>query len=187
MKNIIKIVIPLLLLLTASLFAQEENYSKYPGYVNFGNLSVFEKGEEATEVLIDSNLLRMVASFTQGKDDDSNELSGLIGGLKLIRVNTFEVSPSSKSELISKVKKIEKDLRKKNWQRMIMTKSKGEITNIFVKTGKKSNKFVGLAIMSIDEDGEASFVNIVGNIDMRTIGKLSKKFDIPGLDSLKNK
>jgi len=187
MKNLIKVIIPLLLLLTVSVFAQEEDYSKYPGYVNFGNLSVFEKGEEATEVLIDSNLLKMVANFTKGKDNGSNELSGLIGGLKLIRVNTFEVSPSSKSELISKVKRIEKDLRKKNWQRMVMTKSKGAITNIFVKTGKNADKFVGLAIMSIDEDGEASFVNIVGNIDMKTIGKLSNKFDIPGLDSLNSK
>ena len=186
MKNLIKIIIPLLLLTGLSIFAQEEDYSKYPGYVNFGDLSVFENGDEVTEVLIDQNLLKMVAKFTKGKEDSSNALSNLIGGLKLIRVNTFEVSPSNKDELILKVKKIEKDLNNKNWQRMVKAKSKGEITNIYVKTDESSDAIIGLAIMSIDKGGEASFVNIVGNIDMETIGKLSNKFDIPGLDSLDN-
>lgn len=189
MKNLIKITIALLLLSGFTMFAQnqDEDYSKYPGYVNFGDLSVFEKGDEVTEVLIDQNLLKMVAKFTKGKEDSSNALSNLIGGLKLIRVNTFKVSPSSKGELLSKVKLIEKDLKKKKWERMVKAKSKGEITNIFVKTDNNSDKIIGLTIMSIDKSGEASFVNIVGNIDMETIGKLSNKFDIPGLDSLNNK
>ncbi len=187
MRNLIKSILAILLVTGVSIFAQDEDYSKYPGYVDFGDLSVFENGEEVTEVLIDHNLLKMVAKFTKGRDEDSQELSNLLNGLQLIRVNTFEVSPSNKSELIAKVKKIEKDLKKQNWQRMVKAKSKDEITNIFLKTDENTDQIIGLAIMSIDSDGEASFVNIVGNIDMETIGKLSNKFDIPGLDTLNNK
>lgn len=186
MKNLIKIFLILTIIPLMLLKAQDEDYSNLQGYVNFGDLSVFEGGDEVTEVLIDHNLLKLVAKFTEGRNKKDKELSELIGGLKLIRVNTFEVSPSNKEQLVARVKKIEKDLKNKNWQRIVRTKSKDEITNIFIKTDNKTDKIVGLAIMSLDSLGEASFVNIVGNINMETIGKLSNKFDIPGLDSLDN-
>ncbi len=186
MKNPIKITLVFIVLSLIKIHAQNVDYSKLPGYVNFGDLSVFESGNEVTEVLIDHNLLKLVAKFTEGRGEDEDELSNLIGGLQLIRVNTFEVSPSDKEELLRRVKKIERDLRKKNWQRIVRTKSKDEVTNIFIRTDNQSDKIVGLAIMTLDSLGEASFVNIVGNIDMETVGKLSNKFDIPGLDSLDN-
>ncbi len=186
MKSSIKILFILTFFTLITLNAQDIDYSKLPGYVNFGDLSVFESGDEVTEVLIDHNLLKLVAKFTEGRDEEEKELSNLIGGLQLIRVNTFEVSPSDKQELLARVKEIEKDLRNKNWQRIVRTKSKDEITNIFIKTDNENDNIVGLAIMTLDSLGEASFVNIVGNIDMETVGKLSNKFDIPGLDSLDN-
>ncbi len=187
MKSLIKLTLAVLMLTGITLLAQDEDYSKYPGYVDFGDLSVFENGEEVTEVLIDHNLLQMVANFTEGQNEDAQELSELLNGLQLIRVNTFEVSPGNKQQLIEKVKKIEKDLYSQHWKRIVKAKSRDEITDIFIKSDKGAKGIQGLAIMSIDKDGEASFVNIVGNIDMKTIGKLSNKFDIPGLDTLSNK
>ena len=70
---------------------RKNDYSKYPGYANFGDLAALEDGEMVTEIIIEEKLLRMVSKFT--KDDD--ELSDLIGGLKLIKVNTFEVTPGN--------------------------------------------------------------------------------------------
>ena len=37
--------------------------------------------------------------------------------------------------------------------------------------------------MSIDDDGEATFVNIVGEIDPRQVGKLASQYNIDHLDS----
>ena len=39
---------------------------------------------------------------------------------------------------------------------------------------------------SLEKSGEAAFVNIVGTIDLKTIGKLGKKFDIPQLEGIKD-
>lgn len=181
MKTLIKISVVLLIVSSAILFAQETDYSKYAGYANFGNLAALEDGEETTEILIEDKLLRMVSKFT--KDDE--ELSDLIGGLKLIKVNTFEVTPGNSEELMKRAKAIDAELMGKNWDRIVKTKSKGEIANVYIKT-KGDDEFVGLTVVSIDESGEAAFVNIVGNINMDALGKLGQKFDIPGLDDIHN-
>jgi len=44
-----------------------------------------------------------------------------------------------------------------------------------------------LVIIAIDKTGKASLVNIVGKIDMETIGKLSEKFDFPDVNKMKEK
>jgi len=180
MKALTKYLIAILLLATINISAQETDYSKYPGFVNFGDLASLEDGEEVTEVLIEEKLLRMVSKFT----DDDQELSNLIGGLKLIKVNTFEVTPANSSQLMDRAKLIDKELMNKKWDRIVKTKSKGEVANVYIKTAG-DDQFVGLTVVSIDEGGEAAFVNIVGTINMDALGKLGKKFDIPGLDDIK--
>jgi hypothetical protein len=181
MKTLTNLFVMLFLAATVNLLAQEEtNYSIYPGYANFGDLSALEDGEMVTEILIEEKLLRMVAKFTQ----EDEELSNLIGELKLIKVNTFEVTPSNSDKLIERANSIDKDLMSNKWDRIVKTKSKGEVVNVYIKT-RGDEDFVGLTVVSIDEGGEAAFVNIVGTINMEALGKLGQKFDIPGLDDIK--
>jgi len=179
MKTLIKILSVLVLMSAASIMAQEKDYSGYAGFANFGDLSALEDGEMVTEILIEEKLLRMVAKFT--KDDE--ELSDLIGGLKLIKVNTFEVTPSNSEELMDRAKSIDRDLMAQNWDRIVKTKSRGEVANVYIKTAG-DDEFVGITVVTVDEGGEAAFVNIVGSINMDTLGKLGQKFDIPGLDDI---
>jgi len=181
MKTLINLFVVMIFISAAGLMAQED-YSKYPGFANFGDLTALEDGEMVTEILIEEKLLNMVAKFTK----DDIELSDLIGGLKLIKVNTFEVTPSNASELMKKAESIDKDLMKRNWDRIVKTKSKGEVANVYIKTNG-DEEFVGLTVVSIDEGGEAAFVNIVGKINMDALGKLGQKFDIPGIDSIGEK
>jgi hypothetical protein len=179
MKNLINIFVLLFFVSAASMLAQEEDYSKYPGFANFGDLAALEDGEMVTEILIEEKLLKMVSKFTK----DDIELSDLIGGLKLIKVNTFEVTPSNADQLMAKAKSIDTDLIRKKWDRIVKTKSKGEIANVYIKT-VGDEEFVGLTVVAIDEGGEAAFVNIVGNINMDALGKLGQKFDIPGIGDI---
>ncbi|MDX1699271.1 MAG: DUF4252 domain-containing protein [Melioribacteraceae bacterium] len=181
MKTLTNLFVLLFFAITVNLSAQEDtDYSIYPGFADFGNLSALEDGEMVTEILIEEKLLRMVSKFT--KDDP--ELSDLIGGLKLIKVNTFEVTPNNEDKLMDRAKMIDKDLMKKNWDRIVKTKSRGEVANVYIKTDG-DEEFVGITVVAIDEGGEAAFVNVVGSINMETLGKLGQKFDIPGLDDIK--
>jgi hypothetical protein len=44
--------------------------------------------------------------------------------------------------------------------------------------------FTGLVVLALDKPGEAAFVNIVGDINLETIGKLTNRFNIPALDKV---
>ena len=164
-------------------FAQKNDYSNYKGFIDFGNLEQFETGEEVTEVLIEEHLIRMVAKLATNEEP---ELSSVLDGIKLIKVHTFEVSEKNSSELSSKVKEIDKTLINDGWDRIVRTKSKHEVTNVYILTNNEE-KIEGLVVAGFENDGDATFVNIVGDINLETIGELSSKFDIPSIGSIHEK
>ena len=57
------------------------------------------------------------------------------------------------------------------------------MANVYIKLNN-DKKIIGLAVTNFEKGGEAAFVNIVGNIDLSTIGKLGKKFGIPHLEGV---
>ena len=185
MKNLLKIFSIMILLFSISLSAQEKyDYSNDPGYVNFGDLAKFQNDSDVTEIIIESNLLKMVANATKNSD---TALYDLLSGLKLVKVNSFRSSESDKDELIQKMESINKKLVSKDWDRIVHVRSRGEYTNVFIKSSVSNNSILGLAVTTYQKDGEASFVNIVGKINLESIGRLGAKFDIPSLGNIHKK
>lgn len=178
--------------------AQKNDYSKYKGFVDFGNLEKFETSEEVVEVVIEEHLLRMVSKMA-GKNEP--ELSKVLDGIKLIKVHTFGISEENYTELAGIVKSLDKKLMDAGWDRIVKTRSKKEVVSVFILTSDEE-KIDGLVVTTVEkgretvtvkEDGEsvttvrggeAVFVNIVGDIDLTTIGELSDKFDIPSINDL---
>ena len=179
----IKSTLLLFTFLLVNVFAQSTDVTKEPGYVNFGSLTEFENSTGVTEVILDEDLLSVLAEISTEEDPNVMEI---LKGLKLVRANVFEVTESNKSELEAKVNNIDSKLMNSNWKRIVKTRSDDEIANIYIK--QNSNKqIVGLVVTSVGDDDEAAFVNIVGTIDLATIGKLGKQFNIPHLDGVKHK
>ncbi len=159
----------------------KEDYSKYPGYVDFGNLAPFMNSENMTEVNIEGYLLKMVSNMSEKNDP---ELSSLLKGLKLVKVYSFKVSGNDAKEVSGKIDQIDKRLSDKDWNRIVKVKGAHENTNVYIKTTTDQNNIVGLVVTSLEKDGEVAFVNIVGSIDMDAIGRLGNKFDIPSLEKI---
>ncbi len=95
----------------------------------------------------------------------------------------FEVSEENQDELKSRIDKIDSRLTGSNWKRIVRTRSAEEIANVYIKQNS-SKQIVGLAVTTLESDGEAAFVNIVGTIELATIGKLGNKFNIPHLEGV---
>lgn len=161
----------------------QENYSKYPGYVDLRDIEEFKDSEETVEVFITKPLLSLVAAATSSEDDPS--FSNLLKNLALIRVETFNVEQKDADKVKKIIQKVSKKLTKEKWSRIVRVKEKNERVEIFIKPDGK--KIAGLLVMALEPDKEAVFVNIVGTIDMDQLGKLSRKFDIPMMDSLRVK
>lgn len=165
--------------ITFNVYAQED-YSNEPGYFDFGDLTVFEKGDGVTEVFLESNILNMVAAITE---DEEPELSKMLSGLKLVKVNVFEVSDKNETAIKNRIEKLNEKLTARKWDRIVRSRGGDEIVNVYLKTSGKS-AIDGLVVTTIENGAEAVFVNIVGNIDLKKIGKLGAKFDIPSLDKI---
>ncbi|MAT59234.1 MAG: DUF4252 domain-containing protein [Melioribacteraceae bacterium] len=176
-----KLIAVLLMAFASVLFAQKYDYSSEPGYVDFGNLASLDAGKSATEVLIEKNLLKMVAKMSKSEEPD---LFNLLSGLKLIKVNVFEIDSTAFGKAKDKIEKLTKDLSSSGWDRLVKTRGEKENASVLIKTQGEDN-IVGLVVMTVDKGGEAAFVNIVGKIDLETIGSLSGKFDVPGLENVK--
>jgi hypothetical protein len=180
MKHLAKYFAVLFFVLVGFTSAQDKDYSKEPGYVDFGDLTSFETGEGVTEVYLEENLLKMVAKIAKESEPDVNEL---LNGLKLIKVNSFEVNDKNEAQLLSRMQEIDKQLSGKSWQRIVKRKAKDEAAYVYVRTGN-ADKFTGLVVLALDKPGEAAFVNIVGDINLETIGKLTNRFNIPALNKV---
>ncbi|MGE5681866.1 MAG: DUF4252 domain-containing protein [Bacillota bacterium] len=172
----------LLLALSSTLQAQNKDYKNEPGFFDFGDLSAFDTGDRITEVTLDEQLLKMASGFSK----DNKNLNTLMNGLKLIKVNTFAVNNKNKDQILSKIKSFDDDLIVKKWNRIVKTRSSNENINVYAKTGS-SGQIIGLVVTNFfRKKGEASFINIIGNIDMDAMSGLSEQFQIPSLNNLKH-
>ena len=170
---------------------QKEDYSKYPGYFNYKDFAQLKNAESITEVYLEEPLLKMVAGLAEGKKEG---LGDALGGLKLVRVNEFKIPKSELTNMEAAIESMDNNLQSKSWDRIIRTNTRGNYTNVYIKKGS-DNELVGLTIVSLeksfkgrensDDSGKATFVNIVGKIDLGTIGKLSEQLNVPGLDKAK--
>ena len=122
----------------------------------------------------------MVAKMSQGEDED---LSSLLEGLKLIKVFAFDVTSKTRKRFLQKVKETDARLMKKGWQRIVRVRDKGDYSNIYIRTAGDSN-ISGLVVTAVEDSGDAAFVNIVGKINLETIGRLTEKFNIPELNKI---
>ncbi|RPI73064.1 MAG: DUF4252 domain-containing protein [Ignavibacteriales bacterium] len=175
-----KLIIIFISLFAVTVLAQED-YTKEPGFFDFGDLTNFEQGDGVTEVFLESNILQLVASVTE---DEEPELSSMLNGLQLVKVNVFEVSEKNETGLRSKINDLDGKLVSQKWDRIVRTKGGEEAVNVYIKTSGNKKNIDGLVVTTLDKSGEAVFVNIVGTIDLKKIGKLGAKFDIPSLDKI---
>jgi hypothetical protein len=183
MKQLTKLFLAVMVLFfITNLNAQKKDYSKEPGYANFGDLSSFTSNDSETEVYLEEHLLKMVAKTTKA---DEPEISNLINGLKLVKVNQFKVLPKNEPRLMERIEKIENELQSNNWMRIVKAKEKGGSVNVYIKS-TPADKICGLVVIYFEKK-EVAFINIVGDINLETIGGLSEKFNIPSLKDIKPK
>jgi hypothetical protein len=186
----------LFFVLSAGMFAQQkEDYSKYPGFFDYKEIAGLKNAESLSEIYLEETLLKMVAGMAQNKSDD---ISGMIGGLKLVQVNEYKIDKNAISNVESSLEVMDKSLKSKGWDRIVRTNSHGQLANIYVmKTSK--GEFEGLTILSLskktegeekeksDPYGKVTCVNIVGKIDLNKLGNLTKELNLPGMDKMKGK
>lgn len=175
----------LIILLCASLMAaaagaqEEDEYKKHPGYLDMSFAEKYGEPKSSVEIFLTPGLAKLIAGF-----DEDKSFEDVLKNLSLIKSYTFALNVKNRKELASKVAELSKILRRKKWQRFINIQDPESTSQVFLKETR--DEIQGMVILSLSKD-EVTFVNIVGVIDLDSMSKLGKKFDIPELDSLNRK
>ena len=173
----IKTLLVFFFLLSINLSAQQkEDYSKYPGYFNYKEISGLKNAESLSEVYLEETLLKMVAGMAEAKSDDMGDV---VGGLKLVQVNEYKIGIDAIADMEGSLDVMDKSVQGKGWDRIVRTNNRSNLTNIYIKKSS-SGEFEGLAILSLSKGeesdksdksdkyepyGKVTCVNIVGKID----------------------
>jgi hypothetical protein len=174
----INLLLMILIVAAGSLFAQQTELKKEPGFFEFNQLLSLRSGEMISEVYLEEPLLKMVAGMT-GESEEG--VGNLIAGLKLVKVQEFMVDEKEIEKVEKTIESMDAELQNLKWQRIIKSRNKGIFANVYVKPSSDEG-YAGLVITSLDGKGKVSFVNIVGKIDLESIGKLSKQFNLPKVE-----
>jgi len=127
-----------------------------------------DKATETVDVSADTAMLKQAAGFLAGKGSDNEKMRALIGGITGIYVKSFEFDgPNMYAE--SDVEIIRKQVSGSGWSRVVSVREKHELTEIYFWREKDTTG--GLVVISA-EANELTVVNIVGRVDLASLGAL---------------
>ncbi|MBN1639118.1 MAG: DUF4252 domain-containing protein [Ignavibacteriales bacterium] len=177
MKSLIKILLGLTLLICYSVFAQDGKlkYKQEVGFYDFGDFSAVRSNENYKEVWLEKAMLDVTADMSKS---DNPQFAEVLRKLELINYVKYEFSSSTMTFTDNKIKQISNDLEKKNWEKLIATINNENTSEIYII--RSDDKIAGLVTLS-KKNKNASFINIVGDIDLANISKLSKSLNLSEL------
>jgi len=155
----------------------EQDYTKMPGYVDFDAMEIFGDVEASVEVFLKGSVLVLVREAV--KDDDP-ELSDLLSRIDYVRVQVFPLDDVNPDAVKTKTRDMSKQLEKSGWDIAVRVREDDEQVYVYLMPGDKDD-ISGLVVMVVEDD-EATFVNIVGNIDPAKIGEIGRSLHIDGMD-----
>jgi hypothetical protein len=155
-----------------------------PGYIDVGQLMASAKGK-FVEINLSTNMLRFAAKMAARQEPEAAEL---IGNLKRIRVNVVSLDDSNRKDTVAQIESIRRKLEAQGWTQMVTVREQegGDNVDIHVKQ-HGDDTIEGLVVTVIDHNGEAVFVNIVGNINADQISKVAENLNIEPLKQLRVK
>lgn len=157
------------------------SFENDPGYVDFEAFGLLaEQGGESLRISLYGPILQLVAEATKG---DEPGFSEIIEKLRAIRAEIFEVPPGGRKELRQRTIDLAHRLQGDGWQTVLEVRSEtGDLS--FIQTRTEGDHISGLAVMFIEPDGSAGFINIVGDVSPAELGRLGRTFDIAPLEEM---
>jgi len=161
---------------TLLLFSFAARAADPSGYVDFGDLETLTGNPPRVEVDLGGPMIRFLAAASREAEPD---VADMMSKLKSVRVNVFDLAPGSEEATHLKLQSLAADLEARDWERAVVVREEGEtIVHMYMKLDGED--VVGLTFMAVDDDDEAIFINIVGEVDPEQLGKLAAKFGVDG-------
>ena len=127
-----------------------------------------EKAKDTVDVTVDAAMLKSTAGFLAGKDADTVKVQQVLEGITGIYVKSFQFDvPDAYTE--SDIDAIRKQMAGPGWSRVVGIRGKRELTEIYFWKERETNG--GLVVIAA-QPNELTIVNIVGRVDLASLGAL---------------
>lgn len=144
--------------------------------------ALFDKysGQEGfTSVYITQHMFSLFADIETEEDEDG--FIDLVKGLNCIKIVSVDDESPEKNKEVNFYKEIMTDFPKDKYEELMVVKKKDQDVKFYIlKDGKRISEL--LMIVGGAEDN--ALISIQGDIDLKTISKLSKSMNIEGMENL---
>jgi hypothetical protein len=144
---------------------------KLPDFSHLRNAAV-----DYTDITLDGFLLRVAKHFA-AKDEEEDEAIGILNEIKSVRVREFQFD-SDGAYSRADIDAVRKQLSAPGWSPLIQQRSRQSGSNVDVYLNTADGKILGIAVVE-SEPRSFTIVNVVGNISIDRLAKLSGEFGIP--------
>jgi len=157
-------------LVSMPVIAQEDELKGLAGFIDFGDLSA-TYGEPKISINIGGTLLQFVGMMSE---EGSPETSEMMSQLKGVRVFGYPITadPTVAKEKFAEVKST---LKSKGWEPVVQVNEEDERVLIYMKMNGSAME--GMTVMTVDDE-EVMFINIIGRLDPKQLGKVMDNFDV---------
>jgi hypothetical protein len=170
MKNKISLLLVLLLISGSISWAQQSPvdrlFDKYSGKDGF------------TSVYISKYMFDLFSSV-EADDPDAKEMQKAVSNLNSIRI--LSMDEPAKSSGVNFYKEVINDLPVNTYKELMVVKEKDQTLKFFI---RENGDKISELLLLIGGTNDNTLISISGDIDLKTISKLSKSMKIEGLENL---
>lgn len=161
--------------LAATAFAATESA---PGYVDFSSFVPNSEGQ-IVEVKVNAGLLKFAAKLAAKQEPAAAEL---LKRIQHVHVNVVGLDESNRSAAVEKVEAVRLHLEAAGWAPTVNVREpkQGQQVAVYIKS-RGEEAIEGIVVTVIDDDKEAVFVNVVGDIRPEQLGELTARFQVDAL------
>lgn len=149
-----------------------------PGYVDFADLGVEPPGKLTLRVNLYGAILQLVAEATRGEEPGFAEL---IEKLQGIFASVYQVPEDHLAAIEREAGDTARRLEARGWQTVVELHDPDGDTS-YLQVSSDGDRILGLAVMFVEPDGTAGFINVVGDITPEEVGRLGRTFKIDALE-----
>jgi hypothetical protein len=151
----------------------------HPGYYPIEEMGIFAQGDVEVDVDLSGAMLRVAAGAMENQDES---LAELVANLERVRVQVGTPSGVDASTVAQKMADAHATLASAGWQKILSVEETTEQVYLFAL--ESDGNIVGLTVFVNEAGEEVVVVNIVGDIDPETLGRLIANMDDFDLDEL---
>jgi hypothetical protein len=149
---------------------------EHPGYFPLEEFGILSDESLSLEINLNKGMLQLVAAAMSAEEP---EFADLVGGLESIRVRIAPSESFDQESVRRRLSDATTWLEERDWGTMLRIREEGEVVHVFTRVS--DGELQGIAVLAMEEYGDAVLINVVGSLDPERLAGLADVLDIPQL------